>query len=73
MRKLIYAFYNPNFSFGKIIRAHPDAAGLITDCLSGDVNKDFSQLWEWVREFVSLPDDLPYGEPTPEVGTLVAS
>jgi len=63
MRKLIYAFYNPAFSFSKIIKAHPDAAGLITDCLSGDVNKDFSQLWTWIREFVPLPDDLPYGEP----------
>ena len=67
MRKLIYAFYNPEFSFGKIIRAHPDAAGLITDCLSGDVNKDFSQLWEWIREFVPLPDDLPYGEPSADL------
>jgi flavin-dependent dehydrogenase len=67
MRKLIYAFYNPEFSFGKIIKAHPEAAGYITDCLSGDVNKDFSQLWSWIREFVPLPDDLPYGGPAPEL------
>ncbi len=63
MRKLVYAFYDPHFSFREVIKAHPEAGGLITDCLSGDVNKDFSQLWEWVREFVPLPDDLPYGEP----------
>jgi flavin-dependent dehydrogenase len=63
MRKLVYAFYDPNFSFGKVIKKHPDAAGLITDCLSGDVNKDFSQLWKWVSEFVPLPDDLPVGQP----------
>jgi flavin-dependent dehydrogenase len=63
MRKLVYAFYDPNFSFGKVIKKHPDAAGLITDCLSGDVNKDFSQLWKWISEFVPLPDDLPVGEP----------
>jgi flavin-dependent dehydrogenase len=63
MRKLVYAFYDPNFSFSEVIKAHPDAGGLITDCLSGDVNKDFTQLWEWIREFVPLPDDLPYGEP----------
>ena len=49
-----------------MIQRHPDAAGLITDCLSGDVNKDFSQLWSWIREFVSLPDDLPYGSPLSE-------
>jgi flavin-dependent dehydrogenase len=63
MRKLVYAFYNPDFSFRKIIERYPDAAGEITDCLSGDVNKDFSQLWKRFREFVPLPDDLPYGEP----------
>jgi hypothetical protein len=27
------------------------------------VNKDYTQLWNWIREFVPLPDDLPYGEP----------
>lgn len=63
MRKLVYAFYEPNFSFREVIQRHPDAAGLITDCLSGDVNKDFSWLWDRIREFVPLPDDLPYGEP----------
>jgi len=63
MRKLVYAFYDPNFSFREVIQAHPEAGGLITGCLSGDVNRDFSQLWEWIRELVPLPDDLPYGEP----------
>ena len=32
-------------------------------CLSGDVNKDFSQLWKWIAEFVPLPDNLPVGQP----------
>ncbi len=63
MRKLVYAFYNPDFSFGKLIRAHPDAAGTVTDCLSGDVNKDYSVLWDQIRELVPLPDDLSVGDP----------
>jgi flavin-dependent dehydrogenase len=63
MRKLVYAFYDPNFSFKDVIKRYPEAAGAITDCLSGDVNRDFSQLWEWVREFAPIPDDLPYGMP----------
>ena len=63
MRKLVYAFYNPDFSFKKVIEARPEAAGEITDCLSGDVNKDFTPLWNKIREFVPLPDDLPVGEP----------
>ena len=63
MRKLVYAFYNPDFSFKKVIEKYPDAAGEITDCLSGDVNKDFTPLWTKFREFVPLPDDLPVGDP----------
>lgn len=63
MRKLVYAFYDPEFSFAKVIKRYPDAAGEITDCLSGDVNKDFTQLWQRISEFAALPDDLPYGVP----------
>jgi flavin-dependent dehydrogenase len=63
MRKLVYAFYDPKFSFKKVIEKYPGAAGEITDCLSGDVNKDFSQLWSWITEFVPLPESLPIGQP----------
>ena len=63
MRKLVYAFYDPNFSFRLITDKYPELAGDITDCLSGDVNKDFTRLWDRVREFVPLPEDLPYGAP----------
>ena len=63
MRRLVYAFYDPNFSFKEVNTHQPEAADQITDCLSGDVNKDFSQLWSWIREFVPLPEELPHGEP----------
>ena len=63
MRKLVYAFYDPDFSFKEVITRHPEAAGYITDCLSGDVNKDYSQLWAWISEFADLPEELPYGDP----------
>ncbi len=66
MRKLVYAFYHPDFSFRGIIKRHPDAAGAITDCLSGDVNKDFSTLWSQIGEVMTLPEDLPYGVPLAE-------
>jgi len=72
MRKLVYAFYDPKFSFREVITKYPEAAGEITDCLSGDVGKDFSSLWKKVSEFVPLPDDLPYGEPLEEVATAAA-
>lgn len=73
MRKLVYAFYDPNFSFGKLIRNHPDAQGSVTDCLSGDVNKDYSVLWDQIRELVPLPDDLPLGEPEVRSPELAAA
>lgn len=63
MRKLVYAFYDPNFSFKQVIDKYPEAGGEITDCLSGDVNKDFEPLWKKIREFAPLPENLPVGEP----------
>src|SRR5882672_79535 len=63
MRRLVYAFYDPKFSFRDLTNKYPAAVGEVTDCLSGDVNKDFSQLWQWITEFVPLPDALPVGQP----------
>lgn len=63
MRKLVYAFYDQDFSFSDLIKRHPDAAGPVADCLSGDMNKDYSVLWDQVREIVPLPDDLNVGDP----------
>jgi flavin-dependent dehydrogenase len=63
MRKLVYAFYNPDFSFKDVIMKYPEAADEITDCLSGDLNKDFSRLWARIREFCPLPDELALGLP----------
>ena len=47
-------------------------AGDVTDCLSGDVNKDFSRLWEAIRDFAPIPEELPYGVPSPEMETVAA-
>lgn len=63
MRKLVYAFYDPNFSFRALTNRYPDLAGDITDCLSGDVNKDFSRLYAAVAEYAEVPEPLPYGVP----------
>lgn len=63
MRKLVYAFYDQNFSFRDLTNKYPDLAGDITDCLSGDVNKDFTRLFNAVAEFAPVPAPLPYGAP----------
>jgi hypothetical protein len=63
MRKLVYAFYDQNFSFRELTKLEPDLAGDVTDCLSGDVNKDFTRLYASVAKMVELPEPLPYGLP----------
>ncbi|MGY8655307.1 MAG: NAD(P)/FAD-dependent oxidoreductase, partial [Verrucomicrobiia bacterium] len=59
MRKLVYAFYDPNFSFRDLTMKYPELAGDVTDCLSGDINKDFTELFSKVAEFAELPESLP--------------
>jgi len=73
MRKLIYAFYDENFSFRELTDKYPELSGDVTDCLSGDVNKDFTQLFDAIREFAEIPEALPYGEPKPAQVPLHAS
>jgi flavin-dependent dehydrogenase len=63
MRKLCYAFYNENFSFRDLVKKYPDIAGSVTDCLAGDINKDFSQMFEAISEFCEVPESLPLGGP----------
>ena len=63
MRKLVYAFYDPHFSFRVLTDKYPELVGDITDCLSGDVNKDFSRLYNAVAEYAEVPSPLPYGFP----------
>ncbi|MEN9677394.1 MAG: hypothetical protein RIS76_3290 [Verrucomicrobiota bacterium] len=65
MRRLVYAFYDPKVSFRTVTDQSPELAGDLTDCLSGDVNKDFSRLFAAFAEVTRLPESLPYGFPTP--------
>lgn len=62
MRKLVYAFYDPNFSFGRMLKAYPQHRGLLTDSLIGHLfDPDFSELYASMEEFVQLPPELPHG------------
>ena len=63
MRKLVNAFYDQAFSFGRLIKAHPEVRGDLTDCLIGNLAKDFTQLFDAVQEMATLPPSLPYGGP----------
>lgn len=63
MRKLIYVFYHPGFSFGKLIRANPEIRADLTDCLIGNLDKDFQRLFDAVAEQAAIPAPLPFGLP----------
>jgi flavin-dependent dehydrogenase len=62
MRKLVYAFYDTRFSFGRVIKAHPQVRGRLTDCLIGDLfEKDYAELFDAIEQFAELPEPLPHG------------
>lgn len=62
MRKIVYAFYNEEFSFGELVKRRPDLRPVLTDLLVGNVFVDqFDELFAAVSEICELPDELPYG------------
>ena len=62
MRKIVYAFYDPDFSFAKLIRKYPDLRAKLTDVLIGNVEgKDYSDLARAMADFAELPEPLDYG------------
>jgi flavin-dependent dehydrogenase len=63
MRRLVYAFYDRGFSFGQLLRKHPQRRADLTDCLIGHLFRDFGPLFEAVGEFADLPQPLQHGRP----------
>lgn len=63
MRNLVYAFYDHEFSFRVLMDRYPHMRGDLTDCLIGNLFRDFNQLFEAVGEFARLPEPLSHGGP----------
>ena len=63
MRKLVYVFYDKAFSFGRLVRANPEIRGDLTDCLIGNLNKDFERLFAAVEQRAAVPPALAHGRP----------
>ena len=62
MRKLVYAFYDVNFSFGRMLKHYPQHRGVLTDCLIGDLfEAKYGQLFGSISEFADLPAPLSHG------------
>jgi flavin-dependent dehydrogenase len=63
MRRMVYAFYDQAFSFRVFVDTYPELQGEVTDCLMGNLFRDFSPLFQRVAEFARVPAPLPYGGP----------
>ncbi len=63
MRKLVYAFYDHEFSFRVFVDAYPRMKGEITECLMGNLFRDFDPMFRAVAEFARVPAALSHGLP----------
>ena len=62
MRKIVYAFYDEDFSFGELINRNEQIRPMLTDCLIGDLDgKDYTPLAEAMSDLATLPDPLAHG------------
>jgi flavin-dependent dehydrogenase len=66
MRKLVYAFYDQQFSFRDLIMKYPHLKRDLTDCLIGNMARDFEPLFAGISEFARLPEPLTHGRPLVE-------
>jgi flavin-dependent dehydrogenase len=63
MRKLVYAFYDDNFSFKDVVMNYEEVRRDLTDCLIGDlIDKDYEELFDRVSRYAELPEELPHGK-----------
>ena len=67
MRKLVYAFYDHEFNFRKFVDQYPNLKGDLTDCLIGNLLRDFKPLFKGIAEFTELPRALSYGKPLKKI------
>ncbi|HIG54356.1 MAG TPA: NAD(P)/FAD-dependent oxidoreductase [Candidatus Latescibacteria bacterium] len=57
IRRLIHAFYDPQFSFGAFVERFPGQRGALIDCLTGDVlDKDMSPFLAALAQMTSPPE-----------------
>ena len=65
IRKLVYAFYSKDFSFGKFIREHPDFKKNLVDLLIGNVfYEGVDEIFGPMGKSVDLPGPMPLETPT---------
>ena len=65
VRRLIYAFYDPKFSFREFAERFPDQRRSLIDCLVGDVIKDMSAFKNALAQMTPPPPPLSHSVPLP--------
>lgn len=64
IRKLVYAFYTPTFSFGKFVKMHPEHKDDITAVLVGEVFRPGADdVFQPMREMAPIPESVPLEKP----------
>ena len=59
IRKLVYAFYTKDFSFGRFLQRFPECQQGIVDILSGNVYRtDVTRIFGPMAEMCTLPEDM---------------
>ncbi len=64
MRKLVYAFYTCDFSFGQFMRKHPDLKQNLVELLIGDVFRpEVNRIFDTMSQEIPLPPPVPLEQP----------
>ena len=62
-RRLVYAFYDQDFNFAKFLKEHPNYRDDVTDCLIGNLERDFDPLFKAMGRYAKIPSALEHGGP----------
>jgi flavin-dependent dehydrogenase len=60
IRKLVYAYYTPNFSFAKFVHEHPEHRSRIVEILTGNVFKEgIEEIFRDMAQYFDMPEERP--------------
>ena len=72
VRRLIHAFYDPDFSFTNFVERFPKQRRSLIDCLVGDVVKDMTPFREALETMTQPPPPLTESIPLPNTTLALA-
>lgn len=61
MRKLVFAFYAQDFNFAEFLNEHPQYQHALTDCLIGNLWRNFDDFFTEMSNYMPVPEPLPHG------------